>query len=155
MGLAAAWALGWIGPGTCFAITPDDPQVKQMVARSLAWLEKQDDERLGGKCLIGLCFFKAEKGLNHPKIAAAQRACEQAIATVDMDGQPTDNYSVGLALIFLCETNPKGNRALATRYVETLLKRQKANGAWGYRRRTGRRHIADAIPDARIVARRQ
>jgi hypothetical protein len=34
--------------------------------------------------------------------------------------------------VFLLETNPAQNRALAQRYVGELLKRQKPHGAWGY-----------------------
>jgi len=130
--LAAALMAAWCGQREAAAVTPDSPEVKQAAAKALAWLEKQDEDRLGGKCLIGLCFFKAEKGLNHPKVVAAQRACELAVATIDSAESPQDNYSVGLALIFLCETNPNRNRALATRYVESMLRRQKANGGWGY-----------------------
>src|SRR5262245_43658872 len=109
------------------AVTPESPEVQQLVNKSLAWLEKQDDERLGGKCLIGLCFFKAGKR-THPKVTLAQRACESGLAKAAEE----DNYSVGLALIFLCEVDPVRNRQLAERYVAVLLSRQKPNGAWGY-----------------------
>ncbi|HZN32920.1 MAG TPA: hypothetical protein VFB80_03845 [Pirellulaceae bacterium] len=125
---AVALAAGLCLPGGLGAVTPESPEVKAAIGKALAFLEKQDDERLGGKCLIGLCFFKAEKGPNHPKIAAALAACEKAL------GAPTneDNYSVGLALIFLCEVDPSRHRLLAERYVKILLERQQEGGGWGY-----------------------
>ena len=121
-----ATALAW--PRDCQAVTPESPEVKALIDKALAWLAKQDDERLGGKCLLGMCFYKSGSPLTHPKIAAAQRACETVIAKPDGE----DNYSLGLALIYLCEVNPAQNRRLAERYLGIVLKRQKANGGWGY-----------------------
>jgi hypothetical protein len=108
-------------------VTPDSPEVKQVVAKSLAWLGKQQDDRLGAKCLIGLVFFKGEQP-RHEKVAAAQRACEAAVANAAME----DNYTIGLALIFLCEVDPLRNRRLIEQFVGIALQRQKANGSWGY-----------------------
>jgi hypothetical protein len=125
--LTLALALAGALPATARGVTPESPEVKRVVDRALAWLQKQNDERLGGKCLIGLSFYKANPGLNHPKVAAALEACRSGV-----NNPSDDNYSLGLALIFLCETDAKGNRQLIERYVATLLKRQKANGSWGY-----------------------
>ena len=107
--------------------THENPQIAQMVDRALVWLASQNDERLGGKCLIGLSFFKAGFGLDHPKIVAAQAACEAGLPFTD-----NQTYSLGLALIFLLETNPAKNRSLATRYVDAILQRQQPGGGWGY-----------------------
>lgn len=129
--LAAIVPLAWLTVlnSAAQAITPDSPEVKQMVERGLRYLETHDDERLGGRCLIGLAFYKGGRKLTHPKIVAAQRAC-QAITPEEL--QSIDNYSVGLAVIFLLETYPEGNRGLAQRFVSELLRRQQRAGAWGY-----------------------
>jgi hypothetical protein len=111
------------------AIPPDSPEVKQMIERALKWLETQDDDRLGGQCLIGLSFFKAGRNRSHPKIVAALKACETSI---NSDVSSLDNYSVGLALIFLLETDPERNHSLARRYMTEVLKRQQRWGSWGY-----------------------
>jgi len=100
-----------------------------MVERALKALESLDDERLGGRCLIGLSFYKAGRKLDHPKIVVARQACEAAIST---DASSLDNYSVGLALVFLLETDPERNRSLAHRYVVEVLRRQQRAGGWGY-----------------------
>jgi hypothetical protein len=123
--LAAACCL----PARASAISPDSPEVKQMVERALKWLEAKDDDRLGARCLIGLSFYKGGRKLDHPKIIAALNACQSAKFT---DPTTVDNYSVGLALIFLLETNPERNYRLAERYVEELLRRQQRAGGWGY-----------------------
>ncbi len=127
---AAALAAALCAPSTCLAATPESPEVKAAISKALTWLAKQDDDRLGGKCLVGMCFYKAGGQLNHPKIVAAQRACEAGIAKAD--SPDTDNYSLGLALIYLCEVDPARNRKLAERYLGVVLKRQKSHGGWGY-----------------------
>ncbi|HMC12415.1 MAG TPA: prenyltransferase/squalene oxidase repeat-containing protein, partial [Pirellulaceae bacterium] len=118
-----------LAPGKGSAIEPDSSEVKQMVERALKWMENQDDERLGGRCLIGLSYYKAGRPLTHPKVVAAKNACESSIA---IDVKQLDNYSVGLALVFLLETDPDRNRSLARRYVDELLRRQQRAGGWGY-----------------------
>src|SRR5262249_35262075 len=112
-----------------YGIAPDSAEVKAMTERALAWLETQDDDRLGGKCLIGLSFYKAGRPLSHAKIAAAKNACQSAISGSMSD---MDNYSAGLALVFLLETDPDRNRSLAYRYVQEILRRQRRMGGWGY-----------------------
>src|SRR4051812_15550956 len=95
------------------AVTPDSSEVKAMVAKGLTFLETADDERLGGKCLIGLSFFKAGKPANHPKIVAAINACQASSSMLGGDGSAVDNYSVGLALVFLLEVDPQRHQSLA------------------------------------------
>jgi len=115
--------------GRAAAFTPESPEVKQSIERGLSWLESQEDPRLGGQCLIGLAFRKAGRPLSHAKVAAARSACENSANT---ELQTLDNYSVGLALVYLLETDPEKNRSLAQRYVQEVLRRQQPGGAWGY-----------------------
>jgi hypothetical protein len=130
--LALGIAVGF--PCGVEAAAPDSPEVKEMVARALGWLETQNDDRLGGQCLIGLSLFKAGRN-DHSKIAAAQKECLATINNVSLlDNQSAPpNYSLGLALVFLLETDPVGNRSAATQYVHEILRRQQTWGAWGYR----------------------
>lgn len=111
------------------AVTPESSEVKQVVEKALKFLETQNDERLGAKCLMGLTFYKAGRPLSHAKVVEAKNACQQAMSG---DMKDVENYSVGLALIFLLETEPEKNRSLAYRYVEELLRRQQRPGGWGY-----------------------
>src|SRR5262245_41659022 len=121
-----------LAPRTGHAASPETADVKQIVERGLKFLESQDDDRLGAKCLIGLSFYKAGRPLTHPKIVAARQACESAIASAASIDPSSVNYSLGLALVFLLETDPQKNRTLATRYVTEILRRQQRWGSWGY-----------------------
>jgi hypothetical protein len=125
-------AVGLLAPRGAGADTPDTPEVKQIVERGLKFLESQDDERLGAKCLIGLSFYKAGRPLTHPKIAAARQACESAIGSAASIEPSHVNYSLGLGLVFLLETDPQKNRSLAVRYVTEILRRQQKWGSWSY-----------------------
>jgi len=124
---ALASLLLGLGARPAAAYTPDSPEVQATVERALKWLETQSDDRLGGKCLMGLAFFKAGRKLQHPAIAAAQAACQTGL-----NQQEVDNYSLGLALIFLLETDAAKNRELAQKYVGEILRRQQPKGAWSY-----------------------
>jgi hypothetical protein len=126
-----AAALIALTPQQAKAVGPDSPEVKQLIDRGLRFLETQEnnEDRLGGRCLIGLSFFKAGRSPGHPKIVAARNACELAM---NSEVKSLDNYSVGLALVFLLETDPQRNRSLASRYVQEILRRQQRAGGWGY-----------------------
>jgi hypothetical protein len=117
---------------TAQAAAPDSPEVRAMIEKGLKYLENADDERLGGKCLIGLSFHKAGRPANHPKILEAIHACESSASMLGGDGSQLDNYSTGLALVFLLEVDPQRQRSLAYRYLQELLHRQRSAGAWGY-----------------------
>jgi hypothetical protein len=118
-----------IWPASASAIAPDSPEVKQMIEHGLKYLEKKGDDRLGGQCLIGLAFYKSGRKTSHPRIMEAHRACQLALRE---DVKVLDNYSVGLAVIFLLETDAEKNRSLAQQFVKELLRRQKPEGGWGY-----------------------
>jgi Prenyltransferase and squalene oxidase repeat len=112
------------------AFTPDSPEVKKRIASALAYLEKNGDERLGGKCLIGLTFHKANRR-DHPRVAEALEACRK-----EMKANPPDTaldvYSNGLAIIFLCELSEKEHAKEIEWYLERMKARQKPFGGWGY-----------------------
>jgi hypothetical protein len=107
------------------AYTPESKEVKERVTRALGFLATAKDDRLGGECLIGLCFKKSGVD-DHPKIAHAVDRCYKA------GFNTTDNYSLGIALMFLCEADPKAHREIIDKYLAELLRRQKGHGGWGY-----------------------
>jgi hypothetical protein len=127
--LVCALALAMCWPAGASGLSPDSPEVKQMIERGLKFLETFDDERLGARCLSGLSFYKSGRTLSHPRIYGTQQACQAAMSGNVRD---LENYSVGLAIIFLLETNPEANRRLAQQYVAELLRRQQRAGGWGY-----------------------
>ncbi|MDX1948161.1 MAG: prenyltransferase/squalene oxidase repeat-containing protein [Pirellulaceae bacterium] len=120
MAACAVW------PATALGVTPESPEVKACIARGMQFLASGTDTRLGGSCLLGLAFIKSGAPAEHPQVAAAVKACEASKADDDL-------YSLGLALIFLCELDPTKHQATAQKFIDELLKLQKPHGGWGYR----------------------
>jgi hypothetical protein len=122
------FAAGWFFPKPAAAISPEDPRVKDRVQAALKFLETAGDDRLGGKCLIALCFKKGGVD-DHPQIAKAIEACYKS----DVSKTSTiDNYSLGIALMLMCEIDAKQHHDMIATYLTEVLRRQKANGGWGY-----------------------
>jgi hypothetical protein len=113
---------------TTRAVTPESAEVVAVIDRGLKYLDNATDTRLGGQCLIGLCMIKNGRPATHPKVVEALKACEGNARSADSQ----DNYSTGLAIIFLCELDAARHRAVADAYLKSLLKRQQNGGGWGY-----------------------
>jgi hypothetical protein len=93
-------------------------------------LEKNIDDRLGGRCLIGLVFVK-ENLLDHPRVHEAVAECRRQMAANPPD-TVLDVYSNGLAVIFLCELSPQKYAREIEWYIGRMKARQKDHGGWGY-----------------------
>jgi hypothetical protein len=113
------------------AVTPDSPEVRKVIDKAFEFLATADDGRVGGKCLIGLTFLKDGKDETHPKIAAAVQSC-QNLAKGDAAAINADIYSTGIAIIFLCSLDPSKYSAEILKLSESLQRRQKSHGGWGY-----------------------
>ena len=116
-------------PQPVSALGPDSPEVKARIKRALGYLANANDERLGGTCLIALCFKKNGAPNDHPKIKFAMDKC----AKTNPEDVNVDMYSMGIALMFLCEVDPKGNLPLIEKYLQGMLSRQKGHGGFGYK----------------------
>lgn len=110
-------------------MTPESPEVRALIESGLGYLEKETDDRLGGKCLIALAFLKDGVALDHPRIVEAVEACR---STTAQQIQSDSVYSNGLAVIFLAELDPSRYRDLISRFAGALEQRQKDHGGWGY-----------------------
>lgn len=131
--LSLAGAILWsaVAAADARAVTPDSPEVRQLVASGLKALEESTDDTygkmLGGKCVVGLAFVNAGQP-EHPRVEEAVAACRQAMTA----GTGIDVYSNGLAIIFLCELNPRRYAREVQWYLRLMRSRQKPNGGWGY-----------------------
>ncbi len=135
--LAAAFSTALLQPGQSRAYTPSSPEVREMLARAMAYLNKcvrtGEAQQLGGQSLMGLAEYKynarfGDRNVVPPiTVAAVQRARGMATELLGID-----NYSVGLATILLCEVHPEENTQYIAAYVDEILKRQKPHGGWGY-----------------------
>lgn len=111
------------------AVTPDSPEVRQVVDKGLKYLETTNDERLGGKCLVALAFLKNGASHGHRRVVEAIEACR---SLTEEQIRANDVYSNGLAIIFLADLDPRQYRDLLERYAKVLEERQKSHGGWGY-----------------------
>lgn len=116
------------------AVTPQSPEVRKLIDAGLASLDKPITDgngiKLGGRCLVGLAFLKANRR-GDPHIAEAVKACRETMAK-EVNLQELDVYSNGLAIIFLCEASEKEYAREIQWYLNQLRQRQKPHGGWGY-----------------------
>lgn len=127
--LAGAWLAS--GNSTGWAVTPESPEVKAVVEKALKYLESAPENRLGGKCLIGMAFLKNGADEMHPQVEAAVAACKAATAREAAEIQ-NDIYSTGIAIIFLCTLDPSKYAPEILKFRDSLIARQKPEGGWGY-----------------------
>lgn len=127
---ALLFAAGSLAHTSQAGVTPDSPEVKRLVDNALKYLDGQTHDQLGGKCLIGLAFLKANRR-DDPKVHDAVLACADTMRKNPNDME-LDMYSNGLAVIFLCEASAKQNAREIEYYLGRLKTRQKKHGGWGY-----------------------
>lgn len=143
----AGLALSQFVPAPARALTPESPEVQQLVARAVAFFEKplppghmykQFNTPPGAKALIGLCMLKYYKGKdpndgkNHPRVLEAVAAIQNSIPEGTGNPVRMDVYSTGVSLIFFFELDPLQYREEMQRLTDHLLALQKPNGGWGY-----------------------
>ena len=126
---STVWFAAAFVPLTGVAVTPESPEVRQLIADGLKYLEEKTDDRLGGRCLIALAFYKNGASLDHPRIVEALTACEKEAAT---NPESDSVYSNGLAIIFLGELNDPKYEDILKRFGDAMERRQKSHGGWGY-----------------------
>lgn len=124
---AACASLAAVAPAV--AVTPESPEVLAVIDKGLAFLDKQTQSEVGGKCLIALAYHKRGVSEGHPRIAEAVKACKDSVET-----ERGQNYDYGkcLAIIFLSEINSTAYRDLINTYVKQLNEHQKPHGGFGY-----------------------
>src|SRR2546423_15380121 len=88
-------------------VTPDSQEVQRLVENALRYLELHEDERLGGRCLIGLAFLKAGRGENLPVREAIEECIKEA--EPNQNENRIEIYSNGLAIIFFLQGLPRKN----------------------------------------------
>ncbi len=120
------------------AYTPDSPEVREMLTRAMTYLETAskggEGGMLGGECLMGLAAYKYNKRFGQQSNTLPALTQQGLAVAIQSAGRlkSENNYSVGIALILLCEVHPQQHIPAITAYMEELLKRQKPNGGWGY-----------------------
>lgn len=124
--------------------TPESPEVKRMVERGIRYIETnyESDQfhpaKLGKFCLAGLAVLKHSGNTEHRLVKQAVEQCRQAarnggqLNSATYSSTAYDNYSVGIALLFLCELDAQSYRTEIDILLDAMLRRQKTHGGWGY-----------------------
>jgi hypothetical protein len=122
------------------ALTPESPEVQQVVQRAAKFLasDQANDARIGARALAGLAFLKMGKP-DHPRVAEAIKYIDAKLSEASGTGKLNwEIYSTGLALMFLVECDPTLYRTQIETIKDYLVSRQKPHGGWGYpERETG------------------
>lgn len=116
---------------SAWAVNPKSPEVTKLIDKGFEFLETGRDGRLGGKCLIGMTYLKAGRPATHWQVKEAVEACQQQ-AKGDPAQDSEDVYSLGIAVMFLCELDPSKYSKEIEYFLAVLKLRQKAHGGWGY-----------------------
>jgi len=118
-----------LGADISRAVTPESPEVRELIEKGLAYLEDHSDARLGGKCIIALAFYKGDRPKSHSAIVSAISACEDEVTS-----QKSANYlySKALAVILLSELDYAKHSSLIGKYVVMMAAHQKAHGGFSY-----------------------
>ncbi len=124
-------------PGLVWGIRPDDPRVTAMLEKAIGFLENQGQNdpnvaRLGGRCLTAMAIYKHRKNPQHPVVQHAVAMCRQVAANPFQNFEPDFNYSLGIAIIFLCELDPVTYKQEIETLVDLMVRRQRPDGAWSY-----------------------
>ena len=110
---------------------PGSPEVKKLIEKGVKFLEKADDGRFGGRCLVAMTLVKTGKTVDHPKVQAAISEC-QKMAQEKVEDNHEDIYALGMAVLFLCELDVAKYGKEVEFFLGVLQYRQKSHGGWGY-----------------------
>ncbi|HBO44799.1 MAG TPA: hypothetical protein DD670_12890 [Planctomycetaceae bacterium] len=124
-----AWGFLFVFAAPSFAYTTKSPEVVAMLKSATSYLSNAKHEKPGGWALIGLALFKNEDTSGDPKI---QEAAENIAKSVRENVGSLDMYSTGLCLIFLTNYDPNRYEKEIQTLIESLQKKQKPHGGWGY-----------------------
>lgn len=144
--LAIAAAIGVVAstfsPQRIYALTPQSPEVKAVVAKAIRFLEQPLPESLvwqpnsvspGAKALIAMCLLKTGRKADDPKIKEAVEAIREAHRmALDTKFNGLDIYNTGICLVFLFELDPHTYRPEMEWLTQELINVQKPHGGWGY-----------------------
>ena len=112
------------------SLTPESPEVLAAVETAVAYLQRADEKRIGGKALMALAVVKAGKEPDHPTIREGVQAIESVLE--DTQGRIGDNYTIAIAIIFLSTLDPIAHADSIRVLVDALVSLQQPWGSWGY-----------------------
>ena len=126
------FAFPWcVAPKTARAYNPKSPKVVAMVQKARGFLAKSKVYGLGQQSMVAMALVKSGDNDTNPHVKAAIAACRAAIKNPRQIGSPA-NYHLGVAILFLADTDKHKYRPEMEALFKILLSRQQSHGAWSY-----------------------
>ena len=121
-------------PDSSWAYTPDSPEVQELVEKAAVYLEKHGKTTwgAGADSLVAMALLRAGRSQSHPLVQYAIDSARKLPEQTARKALANHFYNEGIACIFLCEIDPLAYRSEINMILQAMIKRQAANGAWGY-----------------------
>jgi hypothetical protein len=134
-----------INNSQALAYSPESARVRKIAADAIEFLEGRESgnhSTLGGVCLKGLACYKyyhcyqdlGVSAVDRPQVKFAVETVRSRLKSGLDRKDDSFNYSVGIAIIFLCEIdgNQQANRSEIEQLLKMLYSAQRPDGAWSY-----------------------
>lgn len=129
--IVAILACCFATPPAAHAVTPESKEVVEVIDRAVGYLEQQTEARYGGRILMGLTLLKAGREKTHPKVKDGLVAIDLLLSNAQITSS-SEIYTIGLAIILMCELDPEQYRDKIETLLKALYSRQMKEGAWTY-----------------------
>ncbi len=133
-GLLAVTLLAMLLQSAARAVTPDSPEVQQMIKQGVDFLLKPNVimHGAGEDALIGLALFKAGFDASHPRVQQSLASAQALARNSTTNGLGSDCYSAAVCCILMCDVDPNKYHDDINLIISGFLQRQRPNGCWSY-----------------------
>ena len=116
------------------AHTPESAEVRAMVKRAAAYLDKDEasGHGVGSQALIALAPYMAGMDTSHPKIRLALVAAREYGNDSVRTFAASDTHVPAICCMFLVDVEPIQSRPQIANMVRAMLQRQGPSGSWTY-----------------------
>jgi hypothetical protein len=130
-----------LAPPSALALTPDSPEVKEVIGKAVRYLEGPGVSGFGdfpgAKALVAMCVLKHYKdtgredaGRNHPKVAEAVKSIQDTLQKGFAPQQLV--YNTGICLIFLLELDRVQYHSEMVQLLALQQDNQRETGGYDY-----------------------
>lgn len=134
-------AISLLAPDSAWALTPDSPEVKEVIGKAVRYLEGEGagshGNYPGAKALIAMCILKHYKDTgrgdaahDHPKVVEAVQSIQEALQKGLTPQQLV--YNTGICLLFLLELDHKRYHSEMVQLLALQRTCQRDTGGFDY-----------------------
>jgi len=144
-GVLIAFAMSTVWSGATLAFKPEDPEVRAMVAKGVAYLGGLNEDALGASrygatagtlLLAAYAHYKAEQDYDAPIVKLGIKYAKQLSNAMEpgekLTGGAKLNYEASIAILFMAEVDAEGFREDIKKIGLGLIDLQMSHGGYGY-----------------------